>query len=53
MLLEGVWDYQFDPQTNVVDVHVSHLRQKVDKPSPIALIHTVRSTGYMLNADDA
>jgi two-component system OmpR family response regulator len=53
MLLEGVWDYHFDPQTNVIDVHVSRLRQKVDKPFPTALIHTVRSTGYMLNADDA
>jgi two-component system OmpR family response regulator len=48
MLLEGVWDYHFDPQTNVIDVHVSRLRQKVDKPYPVALIHTVRNAGYML-----
>jgi two-component system, OmpR family, response regulator len=53
MLLEGVWDYHFDPQTNVIDVHVSRLRQKVDKPYPTALIHTVRNAGYMLRADDA
>ena len=40
MLLEGVWDYHFDPQTNVIDVHVSRLRQKVDKPFPTGLIYT-------------
>jgi two-component system OmpR family response regulator len=51
MLLEGVWDYHFDPQTNVIDVHVSRLRQKVDKPFPSALIHTVRNAGYMLRPD--
>ena len=48
MLLEGVWDYHFDPQTNVIDVHVSRLRQKIDRPFPTALIHTVRNAGYML-----
>jgi two-component system OmpR family response regulator len=53
MLLEGVWDYHFDPQTNVIDVHVSRLRQKVDKPFPAPLIHTVRNAGYMLRADSA
>jgi len=53
MLLEGVWDYHFDPQTNVIDVHVSRLRQKVDKPFPSGLIHTVRNAGYMLRADQA
>jgi two-component system OmpR family response regulator len=53
MLLEGVWDYHFDPQTNVIDVQVSHLRQKVDKPFPAPLIHTVRGAGYMLRAPDA
>ena len=52
MLLEGVWDYHFDPQTNVIDVHVSRLRQKVDKPFPAALIHTVRNAGYMLRGED-
>ena len=50
MLLEGVWDYHFDPQTNVIDVHVSRLRQKVDKPFGTPLIHTVRSAGYTLRA---
>ena len=53
MLLEGVWDYHFDPQTNVIDVHVSRLRQKVDKPFPSQLIHTVRNAGYMLKAEPA
>ena len=53
MLLEGVWDYHFDPQTNVIDVHVSRLRQKVDKPFAGPLIHTVRNAGYMLRADAA
>jgi two-component system OmpR family response regulator len=51
MLLEGVWDYHFDPQTNVIDVHVSRLRQKIDKPFETALLHTVRSAGYMLRAE--
>ncbi|MCC6716446.1 MAG: response regulator transcription factor [Acetobacteraceae bacterium] len=51
MLLEGVWDYHFDPQTNVIDVHVSRLRQKVDKPFPTPLIHTVRNAGYMLREE--
>ena len=51
MLLEGVWDYHFDPQTNVIDVHVSRLRQKIDKPFETALLHTVRNAGYMLRAD--
>jgi len=51
MLLEGVWDYHFDPQTNVIDVHVSRLRQKIDKPFDAPLLHTVRSAGYMLRAD--
>lgn len=51
MLLEGVWDYHFDPQTNVIDVHVSRLRQKVDKPFATPLIHTVRNAGYMLRID--
>lgn len=53
MLLEGVWDYHFDPQTNVIDVHVSRLRQKVDKPFSGPLIHTVRNAGYMLRSDSA
>lgn len=51
MLLEGVWDYHFDPQTNVIDVHISRLRQKIDKPFDTALLHTVRNAGYMLQAE--
>jgi two-component system, OmpR family, response regulator len=53
MLLEGVWDYHFDPQTNVIDVHVSRLRQKIDKPFDMTLLHTVRNAGYMLRAEGA
>ena len=53
MLLEGVWDYHFDPQTNVIDVHISRLRQKIDKPFDTTLLHTVRNAGYMLQAEDA
>ena len=49
MLLENVWDYNFDPQTNVIDVHVSRLRQKIDKEFPRQLITTVRGAGYMLD----
>ena len=52
MLLEGVWGYHFDPQTNVVDVHVSRLRGKVDKPFEKGLIQTVRGSGYMLRAPE-
>ena len=51
MLLEGVWDYRFDPQTNLVDVHISRLRQKVDRPFPTALIHTIRNAGYALREE--
>jgi two-component system OmpR family response regulator len=51
MLLEGVWDYHFDPQTNVIDVHVSRLRQKIDKPFSSGLIHTIRNAGYMLKPE--
>ena len=48
MLLEHVWDYHFDPQTNVIDVHVSRLRAKIDKDFDSPLLHTVRGAGYML-----
>lgn len=48
MLLEGVWDYHFDPQTNVIDVHLSRLRNKVDKSPWTPLIHTLRGAGYCL-----
>lgn len=51
MLLEGVWNYHFDPQTNVIDVHISRLRQKIDKDFEVQLIHTVRGSGYMLAAE--
>lgn len=50
MLLEGVWDYHFDPQTNVIEVHISRLRQKLDKSFDPPLLHTVRGAGYMLEA---
>jgi two-component system OmpR family response regulator len=48
MLLENVWDYHFDPQTNVIDVHISKLRQKIDAGFPVAFLRTVRNAGYML-----
>jgi two-component system OmpR family response regulator len=48
MLLENVWDYHFDPQTNVIDVHVSRLRSKIDKGFDKALLHTIRGAGYMI-----
>jgi len=50
MLLEAVWDYHFDPQTNVIDVHISRLRQKIDKDYDQPLLHTVRGAGYCLRA---
>jgi two-component system, OmpR family, response regulator len=52
MLLENVWDYHFDPQTNVVDVHISKLRQKIDADFERPLLRTVRNAGYMLTADE-
>jgi len=48
MLLENVWDYHFDPQTNVIDVHVSRLRGKIDKGFEPQLLHTIRGAGYMI-----
>lgn len=50
MLLEHVWEYQFDPQTNVVDVHISRLRKKIDDGHDRSLIHTVRGAGYRIVA---
>lgn len=50
MLLEGVWDYHFDPGTNVIDVHISRLRKKIDEVGP-QLLHTVRGAGYRLGGD--
>jgi two-component system OmpR family response regulator len=48
MLLENVWDYHFDPQTNVIDVHISRLRRKIDSGFEKPLLHTIRGAGYML-----
>jgi two-component system OmpR family response regulator len=48
MLLEHVWDYHFDPQTNVIDVHISRLRSKIDKGFSQPLLHTIRGAGYMI-----
>lgn len=50
MLLEGVWDYHFDPGTNVIDVHISRLRRKLDDAAERPLLHTVRGAGYRLGA---
>ena len=50
MLLEKVWDYHFDPQTNVIDVHISRLRSKIDKGFETPLLHTVRGAGYRLQS---
>ncbi len=51
MLLENVWDYNFDPQTNIIDVHISRLRKKLDPFTDKQLIVTVRGAGYMLKID--
>lgn len=51
MLLEGVWDYHFDPGSNVTDVHISRLRRKIDEGEERRLLHTVRGSGYKLGAD--
>jgi len=51
MLLEGVWDLHFDPQSNLIDVHISRLRQAIDRGSDHPLIHTVRGSGYVLRSD--
>ena len=51
MLLENVWDYHFDPQTNIVDVHISNLRQKIEIPGEQPLVRTVRGAGYMMTAE--
>jgi len=52
MILEHVWDYHFDPQTNVIDVHISRLRQKIDKGFAAPLIRTVRGAGYSIREPD-
>jgi two-component system OmpR family response regulator len=51
MLLEGVWDLHFDPQSNLIDVHISRLRQAIDRGTDQPLIHTVRGTGYVLRSE--
>ncbi len=51
-IMEHVWDYQFDPQTNVVDVLVCRLRSKIDKDEPVKLLHTIRGMGYVLRAGE-
>ena len=53
MLLEHVWDYHFDPQTNVIDVHMSRLRKKIDKQFHFPLIHTIRGSGYVIKAPES
>ncbi len=50
MLLEGVWDFHFDPKTNMVDTHISRLRAKVDREFSPQLIQTVRGSGYVIDA---
>lgn len=50
MLLEAVWDFHFDPQTSVVETHISRLRAKIDKPFETPLLHTLRGSGYVLKA---
>jgi two-component system OmpR family response regulator len=52
LLLENLWHYHFDPQTNVIDVHISRLRQKIDRGFDRPLIHTVRGAGYRLSVED-
>ena len=49
MLLEKVWNFNFDPNTSVVETHISRLRSKVDKPFDVPLIHTIRNTGYSMH----
>ena len=53
MLLEQVWGYHFDPQTNVIDVHISRLRQKIDREFEVPLLETVRGAGYRLGPESA
>ena len=52
MILSHVWEYSFDPQTNIVDVLVSRLREKIDRPFETKLLHTVRGVGYVLGSHD-
>jgi two-component system OmpR family response regulator len=52
MLFEAVWDYRLDERTNVIDVHISRLRKKLDPAGSMPMIHTVRGSGYLLRAPD-
>ena len=52
MLLEGVWDYQNDPHTNIIDTHISRLRKKLDEGCEMPLLHTVRGIGYRLSTKE-
>jgi len=52
MLLENVWDFHFDPRTNIVETHISRLRSKIDRGHDVGLIQTVRGSGYMISAPD-
>jgi two-component system OmpR family response regulator len=52
MLLEHVWEFNFDPQTSLVETHISRLRAKIDRGYHVTLLHTVRGTGYCLRAPD-
>jgi two-component system OmpR family response regulator len=52
MISENIWDYQFDPGTNIIDVHVSHLRNKIDKDFEPKLLHTLKGVGYVLEHRD-
>ncbi len=52
LFLENVWDYHFDPQTNVIDVHMSRLRKKIDKQFSFPLINTVRGAGYVIKVPE-
>jgi two-component system OmpR family response regulator len=51
MIMEHVWDYNFDPQTNVVEARICRLRDKIDKNFPKKLIHTIRGVGYVIKED--
>lgn len=53
MILENVWEYNFQPETNIIDVHISHLRQKIDEKGSPSLIRTVRGMGYCIDAPAA
>jgi DNA-binding response OmpR family regulator len=52
MISENIWDYHFDSGTNIIDVHVSHLRNKIDKDFEPKLLHTVKGVGYVLEERD-